>query len=103
MDLLRLRTPSGLVIVGVTKVTGSFSFLDEVGAGSGLLVSGASLVGVGRVVAASTTWGASTGTESSCASGTTSSRAETSSSGMVASVLTERSDTFANYFGIAFH
>jgi hypothetical protein len=35
IDLQGLRTPSRLVIVGVTKVTGSFSFLDKVGGVAG--------------------------------------------------------------------
>jgi hypothetical protein len=84
----------------VTKVTGSFTFLDEVRGGSGLLVSGASLVGFGRVVSASTGAG-STNTSSDytgracCAGSTTSSRAEASSSSIVASVFAERSNTFA--------
>ena len=91
IDLQGLRTTSRLVIVGVTKVTGSFSLLDKVGGGSGLLVSGASLVGVGRVVPTSATRGTSAGSNS----GSTSSRAETSSTSIVASVFTERSNTFA--------
>jgi hypothetical protein len=91
IDLQGLRTTSRLVIVGVTKVTGSFTFLDEVRGGSGLFVSGASLVGVGRVVPASATRGTCAGSNS----GSTSSRAETSSTSIVASVFTERSNTFA--------
>lgn len=83
----------------MTKVTGSFTFLDKVGGGSRLLVSGASLVGVGSVVPTSATLGSNTSSNyTGCAcrtSGTTSSRAETSSSSIVASVFTEGSNTFA--------
>jgi hypothetical protein len=99
IDLQGLRTTSRLVIVGVTKVTGSFSFLDKVGGGSGLLVSGASLVGVGRVVSSCPTLGSYTSSDDTAStgstSGTSSSRAKTSSSSIVASVFTERSNTFA--------
>jgi hypothetical protein len=80
----------------MAKVTGSLSLLDEVGSGSGLLVSGrTSLVGFRAVVSTCSPTRSYSITSSTSKTGSTCTGAsQASSSGVVARVLAEGSDSF---------